>query len=79
MVVVVLAEEIPVGQAVYFVLVTTLTIGYGDITPATAWGRVASVAAGVFGVLATGIGIAAAVHALSQAVQEKHQEQNARR
>jgi hypothetical protein len=78
-IVVVLAEGMPIGQAVYFVLITALTIGYGDITPNTPWGRVASVAAGAIGMLITGIIAAATVRALSQAVHEKHQEQDAKK
>lgn len=78
-IVVVLAEGMPIGQAVYFVLITALTIGYGDITPNTPWGRVASVAAGAIGILITGIVAAAAVRALSQANHEKLQEQDAKK
>jgi len=76
---VVLAEGMPIGQAVYFVLITALTIGYGDVTPTTAWGQVASVAAGLVGLLSTGILVAVAVRALSQAVEEKMHEQHGQR
>jgi voltage-gated potassium channel len=76
---IVLAEGMPLGKAVYFVLITATTVGYGDITPSTTLGRVVSVAAGMAGVLATGILVAVAVRALGQAFQEKmrdqHQEQ----
>jgi hypothetical protein len=65
------AEGVAFREGVYFVLITALTIGYGDITPETAWGRIASVAAGVIGVLITGMVIAAAVRALGQALQIK--------
>ncbi|MBN1345894.1 MAG: two pore domain potassium channel family protein [Phycisphaerae bacterium] len=75
--VVVLAEGMPIAQGVYLVLITALTIGYGDITPGTAWGRVASIAAGFIGLLFNGIVVAVAVHALSQAVQEKRREEKA--
>lgn len=78
-VVVVIAEDMRIGQAVYFVMITALTIGYGDVTPVTPLGRVASVAAGIFGMLATGIVVAVTVRALSQAVKEKHQEQDPKR
>jgi voltage-gated potassium channel len=69
----VFAEGMPIGEATYLVAITALTIGYGDITPATAWGRVAGVGAGVIGLLLSGIVIAVAVRALHQAVQEKEQ------
>ena len=78
-VVVAVAEEMSFRDAVYFVMITALTIGYGDITPVTPWGRVASVAAGVFGLLATGIVVAVAVRALTHAMQEKRQEQDAKK
>jgi len=71
------AEKMTLGQATYFVLVTALTIGYGDITPVTTWGRVAAVAAGILGLLVTGIVIAVAVRALGQAVQEDLRERDA--
>lgn len=75
----VLAEGMPVGQAVHLVLITALTIGYGDITPVTAWGRFAGVAAGVVGLLLSGIVIAVAVRALGQAVQEKLEREKRRK
>jgi voltage-gated potassium channel len=78
-VVMVLAEGMSVSKAAYLVLITALTIGYGDITPVTAWGKASSVVAGVTGLLFSGIIIAAAVRALGQAVQEKRQEQDARK
>ncbi len=33
-------ESMPLGEAVYFVLITALTIGYGDITPQTDTARI---------------------------------------
>ena len=71
------AEEMPIRSATYLVLITALTIGYGDITPVTAVGKAASVASGIFGLLITGIVVAVAVRALSQAVEEKRMEQSA--
>ena len=48
-------EEMPLGDAMYFAFVTGLTIGYGDIAPATMWGRVISICIGFVGVLFTGM------------------------
>ncbi len=72
------AEGMSFGQAVYFVIITALTIGYGDITPETTWGRVASVAAGIIGMMTTGIIIAVAVRSFGQAIQEAHEDHSAK-
>ena len=64
------SEGMPLREAVYFVLITALTIGYGDITPATPLGRVASVAAGIIGIVSTGIVVAASVRALERSYRE---------
>jgi voltage-gated potassium channel len=71
-----LAERMPVGQATYLILITSLTVGYGDIAPATALGRTVSVAAGILGLILNGLVIAVAVRALSEAVQDKAQRMN---
>jgi voltage-gated potassium channel len=72
------AEGLSVGRATYLVLITALTIGYGDVTPETVVGKIASVAAGILGLLVTGIVIAIAVRALGQAAEEKRAEQEPR-
>jgi voltage-gated potassium channel len=45
----------PFVDALYFTLITSLTIGYGDIVPTTAAGRVLSILAGVVGVIFIGL------------------------
>ena len=60
-------EKIPIAEAVYFALITGLTIGYGDIVPTTTSGRILSVLLGVLGMLFTGLVIAVAVHAVREA------------
>jgi voltage-gated potassium channel len=62
-------ESIKLGDAMYFAFITGLTIGYGDITPQTAWGRVASVAIGLVGVLFVGLTVAIATRALADTVK----------
>jgi voltage-gated potassium channel len=64
-------EGVPFGDALYFTLITGLTIGYGDITPATAAGRVLSVLAGVIGVIFVGLVVAISTRALSQTAQDE--------
>ena len=72
----VLAEGLRVAEALYFVLVTALTIGYGDITPTSPLGRVVSVATGLIGIVITGIVVAVVVRALAMAIEEKRREQD---
>ena len=55
------------GQTFYFCAVTALTIGYGDVIPTTALGRIAAVSLGLLGVLITGVITATAVYAIQVA------------
>jgi voltage-gated potassium channel len=62
-------EKIRLGDAIYFALITGLSIGYGDITPATGWGRAISVSIGLTGMVFVGITVAIATHALAEVTQ----------
>ncbi len=64
-------ESMPLGEAVYFVLITALTIGYGDITPQTAVGRVVAPCLGLVGMVFTGMVIALAIRAVDFTVSEE--------
>ena len=64
-------EGIKLGDAIYFAFVTGLSIGYGDISPETAVGKVASVAIGLVGMLFVGLTVAIATHALANTA-ERH-------
>jgi voltage-gated potassium channel len=55
------------GQTFYFCAVTALTIGYGDVVPTTAFGRIVAVSLGLLGVLITGVVTASAVYAIQVA------------
>lgn len=57
-------EGIDIGRSIYFVFVTGLTIGYGDITPTTTLGQIVSVLIGVVGVLYFGLVIGVSTRAL---------------
>ena len=56
-----LVEKMPFGDALYFTLVTGLTIGYGDIVVKTIPGRCVALCIGLVGIIFTGLVIAAAV------------------
>jgi voltage-gated potassium channel len=47
------AEDQTLGNAIYFALITSLTVGYGDIAPVTPIGKAASAAIAVVGVPAS--------------------------
>ena len=69
-VVIAATEKVSFGKAVYFSFITGLTVGYGDIVPGTAIGRVISVVLGLTGILFTGVVVATAVEAVRRAVEE---------
>ncbi|GAG48711.1 unnamed protein product [marine sediment metagenome] len=58
-------EEIGLGDAIYFAFITGMSVGYGDITPETATGKVVSVGIGLIGMLFVGITVAIATRALA--------------
>lgn len=66
-------ERIGVSETIYFAFITGLTIGHGDITPDTIWGRAVSVAIGLVGMIFTRITVAVATRALSE-LAGRHQE-----
>jgi voltage-gated potassium channel len=55
------------GETVYFCAITALTIGYGDVVPTTALGRIDAVLLGLIGLLITGLITAAAVRGVQEA------------
>ena len=68
-------DDIAFGDALYFVLITALTVGYGDITPASGLTQVISVLCAIVGVVLVGLLVAVSVRALEYAVEEKRQAQ----
>jgi hypothetical protein len=64
-------EGIELGEAIYFAFITGLSIGYGDISPETAWGRVISVSIGLVGMLFVGITVAIATRSLADMVRHE--------
>lgn len=54
-VVMMLAEKMPLSDAVWWCIVTCTTVGYGDISPSTAVGRVVAVVLMLFGIALIGM------------------------
>ncbi|SOE87777.1 Ion channel [Burkholderia sp. YR290] len=65
------------GNALYFCIITALTIGYGDVVPTTIVGRIDSVLIGVQGVLVTSMVTAAFVHAVQEAARHARTQDDA--
>jgi voltage-gated potassium channel len=71
-------EQVSFGKAVYFAFITGLTVGYGDIVPTTASGRVIAVVLGFIGTLFTGMVVATAVEATRHAWNQLQSQSNQR-
>jgi Ion channel len=56
------------GDAIYFTFITGLTIGYGDIVPRQALGRVLAIGIGISGLFLTGVVAGIAVYAMNMAI-----------
>ena len=63
-------EKLPFGDALYFALITGLTIGYGDIVVKTPVGRILAVLIGFIGVLFSGLIVAAALRAVGESLKK---------
>jgi Ion channel len=57
-----------VGDAVYFTLITGLTIGYGDLVPRQTLTHALAIGIGFSGLFVTGVIAAIAVHAMRSAL-----------
>ncbi len=64
-------EKIGYGDALYFTMITGLTVGYGDVVPTTILSRVVSVLVGLIGLIFFGIIVAVATRALGKTVGER--------
>ena len=63
-------EEIKITDSLYFAFVTAFTIGYGDIAPVTAGGRIVSLLIGLLGLVFTGLVVAIATRSLALTFQD---------
>lgn len=68
-----LIDDMSIADALYFVFITALTVGYGDITPGSGATRLVSVLAGFVGVIYVGLTVAVSTHALEEAVHDKRE------
>jgi voltage-gated potassium channel len=65
-------EEASFADALYLTLITGLTVGYGDISPTTWSGRIASIVAALVGLIISGIYVALATNAVQRSLSEHH-------
>ena len=63
-------EGRPIGQGIYFSLITATTVGYGDISPATAFGQCISVFIALVGTIHFGLVVAVATQAFTVTIKE---------
>lgn len=66
------SEGIDIGNSIYFVFITGLTVGYGDITPMTFFGKVFSILIALVGMLFLGLLIAISARALNTSMKNEN-------
>lgn len=65
------ADGLSFFDALYLTFITALTVGFGDIAPASGIARIVSVLTGVIGVILMGLIVAVSTRALELAVAEE--------
>jgi voltage-gated potassium channel len=68
-------EHMKITDSLYFAFVTAFTIGYGDIAPVTAGGRIVSLLVGLLGLIFTGIIVAIATRSLARTFRDVGNEE----
>ncbi len=72
-------EGLSVSDGIYLAFVSALTVGYGDIVPKTALGRVICVGVlPILGMLITGIMVAAAVNAIDRGIKMESEKRKSK-
>jgi voltage-gated potassium channel len=72
-------EELRTSQGIYFSLITSTTVGYGDISPSTGIGQCISVLLALIGTILFGLVVAVATQAFRVTINEYRQAQIAKR
>ena len=55
----------------YLAFITSLTIGYGDLTPQTGWSKLVAIGIGFLGIIVTGLAVAASLRALEMTSEQQ--------
>ena len=63
-------ENLPIGQGVYFSMITSTTVGFGDIAPKTGLGQFIAVLIAYVGVILFGLVVAVATKAFTVTIDE---------
>jgi len=63
-------EKLPMNQGVYFSLITSTTVGFGDITPKTGIGQIISVILAFIGTILFGLIVAVATYTFKKTINE---------
>jgi hypothetical protein len=63
-------EDIAASQGIYFSLITSTTVGFGDITPKTGIGQCISVYLALMGTILFGLVVAVATQAFTVTIKE---------
>ena len=63
-------EAIPIMQGIYFSLITSTTVGYGDITPKTGIGQCVSVFLALLGTIFFGLLVSVATQAFTVTIRQ---------
>lgn len=67
-------ENISISDAIYFIFITALTIGYGDIAPSTSGAKIICVFVGLVGMMLFGLIVAIASLSLKSAIKKLNLE-----